>query len=42
MSASFASYGEMNRAWSAEEVNGFTRILGNQQRIWYAVNGMED
>jgi argininosuccinate synthase len=42
MSASFATYGEMNRAWSAEEVNGFTRILGNQQRIWYAVNGMED
>ncbi len=29
----------MNRAWTAEEVNGFTRILGNQQRIWFAVNG---
>lgn len=42
MSSSFAAYGEMNKAWSAEEVNGFTRILGNQQRIWYAVNGMED
>jgi len=42
MNSSFASYGEMNRAWSAEEVNGFTRILGNQQRIWYAVNGMEE
>ena len=42
MNASFASYGEMNRAWTAEEVNGFTRILGNQQRIWYAVNGMEE
>jgi argininosuccinate synthase len=39
MNASFASYGEMNRAWTAEEVNGFTRIFGNQQRIWYAVNG---
>jgi argininosuccinate synthase len=38
MNASFASYGEMNKAWTAEEVNGFTRILGNQQRIWYAVN----
>lgn len=42
MNASFATYGEMNRAWTAEEVDGFTRILGNQQRIWYAVNGTEE
>jgi len=42
MNASFATYGEMNKAWTAEEVNGFTRILGNQQRIWYAVNGTKD
>ena len=42
MNASFASYGEMNKAWTAEEVNGFTRILGTQQRIWYAVNGTGD
>jgi argininosuccinate synthase len=42
MKASFASYGEMNRAWTAEEVDGFTRILGNQQKIWYSVNGSED
>ena len=42
MNASFATYGEMNKAWTAEEVDGFTRILGNQQRIWYAVNGMEE
>lgn len=41
MNASFASYGEMNKTWTAEEVDGFTRILGNQQRIWYAVNGTE-
>lgn len=39
MSSEFASYGEMNRTWTAEEVDGFTKILGNQQRIWYAVNG---
>ncbi|MCP4310369.1 MAG: argininosuccinate synthase [Bacteroidetes bacterium] len=39
MNASFATYGEMNKAWTADEVNGFTRILGNQQRIWYSVNG---
>ena len=42
MNASFATYGEMNRAWTAEEVNGFTRILGNQQRIWFSVNGTEE
>jgi argininosuccinate synthase len=42
MNASFASYGEMNRAWTAEEVDGFTRILGNQQKIWFSVNGSED
>ncbi|PID92222.1 MAG: argininosuccinate synthase [Bacteroidetes bacterium] len=38
MKADFAAYGEMNRAWTAGEVNGFTRILGNQQRLWFAVN----
>ncbi len=42
MNSSFATYGEMNKAWTAEDVNGFTRILGTQQRIWYAVNGMEE
>ena len=42
MHPEFAAYGEMNRAWTAEEVNGFTRILGNQQRIWYAVNETEE
>ncbi len=42
MNASFASYGEMNKAWTAEEVDGFTRILGNQQRIWFSVNGSRE
>jgi argininosuccinate synthase len=42
MNPAFATYGEMNRAWTAEEVNGFTRILGNQQRIWFSVNGTEE
>jgi argininosuccinate synthase len=41
MNPAFATYGEVNRAWTAAEVDGFTRILGNQQRIWYSVNGME-
>lgn len=39
MKPEFASYGEMNLAWSSAEVDGFTKILGNQQRIWFAVNG---
>ncbi|MBN1132465.1 MAG: argininosuccinate synthase [Bacteroidales bacterium] len=38
MRPEFASYGEMNRLWSAGDVNGFTKILGNQQKIWYRVN----
>jgi argininosuccinate synthase len=39
MNASFASYGEMNRAWTAGDVDGFTKIFGNQQRIWFSING---
>lgn len=31
----FASYGEENRDWSAADVDGFTRILANQQMIWH-------
>ncbi|MEN8157665.1 MAG: argininosuccinate synthase [Bacteroidota bacterium] len=38
MNPDFASYGEMNRGWTSGEVDGFTRILGNQQRIWFSVN----
>ena len=39
MSAQFGSYGEMNRAWSGEDVKGFTKILANPLKIYYAVNG---
>ena len=39
MNSSFASYGEMNKAWTAEDVDGFTRIFGNQQKIWFSING---
>ncbi|MFO7670195.1 MAG: argininosuccinate synthase [Bacteroidales bacterium] len=39
MNASFGSYGEMNRAWTAGDVDGFTKIFGNQQRIWFSING---
>ena len=39
MSAKFGSYGEMNLAWSGEDVKGFTKILGNQINIFHKVNG---
>ena len=39
MNSDFASYGEMNKAWTAEDVDGFTRIFGNQQKIWFSING---
>lgn len=38
MSAKFGTYGEMNRAWSGEDVKGFTKILGNASKIFYQVN----
>ncbi|HLP52881.1 MAG TPA: hypothetical protein VK154_18460, partial [Chitinophagales bacterium] len=38
MSAKFGSYGEMNRAWTGEDVKGFTRIFGNQTSIYHQVN----
>ena len=41
MNSSFGSYGEMNRAWTGEDVKGFTKILGNQSKIYNAINKME-
>jgi len=38
MSAKFGSYGEMNKGYTAEDVKGFTRILGNQTAIFHQVN----
>jgi argininosuccinate synthase len=38
MNAGFGTYGEMNNAWSGEDVKGFTKILGNQTKIWQHVN----
>ena len=38
MHSSFGQYGEMNRAWSGEDVKGFTKILANQHKIWYSIN----
>jgi argininosuccinate synthase len=38
MSSKFGSYGEMNLAWTAEDVKGFTKIVGNQTAIYHQVN----
>lgn len=38
MSPRFGAYGEMNQGWTGEEVKGFTRIFGQQTRIWHLVN----
>lgn len=38
MASKFGSYGEMNKGYTAEDVKGFTRILGNQTSIYHQVN----
>ncbi len=37
MSNKFGSYGEMNNAWSGEDVKGFAKIFSNQMMIWKKV-----
>ena len=37
MKSDFGEYGEMNKAWSSEDVKGFTKILGNQMKIYHSV-----
>ena len=38
MDATFACYGEENKAWMAEDVKGFTRMLSMPLRVYHAVN----
>lgn len=33
MKTDFGEYGEINKAWTADDVKGFTKILGNQMKI---------
>jgi argininosuccinate synthase len=37
MSAKFGSYGEMNNAWTGEDVRGFSKIMSNQTMIYQKV-----
>ncbi|MDR1887710.1 MAG: argininosuccinate synthase [Prevotellaceae bacterium] len=38
MSSKFGEYGEINKAFTGEDVKGFTKILSNQMKIYYTVN----
>ncbi|MEZ5055028.1 MAG: argininosuccinate synthase [Chitinophagales bacterium] len=37
MSSKFGSYGEMNNAWTGDDVKGFAKIFSNQIMIWNKV-----
>lgn len=41
MSDKFGRYGEMNNAWSGEDVKGFSKIFGNQVMIYHQVNNKD-
>jgi argininosuccinate synthase len=38
MSPVFGKYGEESKAWSGEDVKGFTAILGNSLKIYHTIN----
>ncbi|UII74661.1 argininosuccinate synthase [Flagellimonas sp. HMM57] len=42
MNASFGSYGEMNKGWTADEAKGFIKILSNSGKIANHVNQKDD
>lgn len=35
MKTDFGEYGEVNRAWTADDIKGFTKIFGNQMKIYH-------
>ena len=37
MNAGFGQYGEMNSGWTGDDVKGFTKLLGNQLKIYQTV-----
>jgi argininosuccinate synthase len=38
MQAKFGKYGEMNNAWTGDDVRGFAKIVSNQAMIFRSVN----
>ena len=41
MQTKFGQYGEMNNAWSGEDVKGFTTILGNASKLYFSLHEEE-
>ena len=39
MASGFGDYGEINKAWTGEDIKGFTKILSNSINIYQSVNG---
>ncbi|MDR1407076.1 MAG: argininosuccinate synthase [Tannerella sp.] len=37
MKSDFGIYGEEQKAWTADDVKGFTKILGNQMKTYYSI-----
>lgn len=37
MKTDFGEYGEINNAWDADDVKGFTTIMGNPMKVYYSV-----
>ena len=42
MSNKFGSYGEMNTAWTGDDVKGFAKIFSNQMMIWKKVKAANE
>ncbi len=39
MASGFGDYGEVNKAWTGDDIKGFTKILSNSINIYQSVNG---
>ena len=37
MKSDFGEYGDLSKGWTADDVKGFTRILGNQMKIFHNI-----
>ena len=42
MKSDFGEYGEINKAWTSDDVKGFTKILGNQTKIYFSVQNKNE
>lgn len=42
MASKYGQYGEMNLAWTGDDVKGFTKIMSNQNKIYYSFQDGED